>query len=391
MNAERWLQIEELYNRAREWETDKREALLKEACGGDNELCREVWSLLAAGNLPISVLDHSVDHIPQTALLKPGTRIGSYEVESLLGHGGMGIVYRASDLRLHRPVAIKLLANDTAGGEARSRFRREARMASSLNHPHILTVFDAGEFEGREYLVTEFIDQGTMRSWVKAERRTWRQVVELLVGVADGLAAAHAAGILHRDIKPDNILVAKNGYAKLADFGLAKLLDGAQSDPANSLHSHQTIPGVITGTILYMSPEQASGKPVDARSDVFSFGIVLYEMLAGRPPFAGATFVEQLDTLFHQAPAAFPRIFHRVCAWSWRRRWRKTRRNDIRRCGRWSSIFAGCCGSTPVSIEERIAGNSSPRPLWRWRSSRLAPHGGCAGRPVPMVAPDPRF
>src|SRR2546426_11591441 len=151
-------------------------------------------------------------------------------------------------------------------------------MASSLNHPHILTVYDAGELDERQYLVTEFVDGGTLNTWARAEKRTWRQVVELLVGVADGLAAAHKAGILHRDIKPENILVAKNGYAKLADFGLAKLLENI--DPKNvatkTISAGPTRPGLVVGTVAYMSPEQAGGKQVDARSDIFSFGIVLY-------------------------------------------------------------------------------------------------------------------
>jgi serine/threonine protein kinase len=142
-------------------------------------------------------------------------------------------------------------------------------MASSLNHPHILTVHDAGEFDGRQYLVTEFVDGGTLKDWGRAEKRPWRQIVEMLVGVADGLAAAHAAGILHRDIKPASILVAKNGYAKLADFGLAKLEERiGESDPAKNLIEEPTRPGMIRGTIPYMSPEQASGLPLDARSDI---------------------------------------------------------------------------------------------------------------------------
>src|SRR5437016_12775528 len=147
--------------------------------------------------------------------LAPGVQIRCYRIESKLGEGGMGSVYRALDIKLNRPVAIKFLSNELADAAARRRFQREAQMASSLNHPHILTVYDAGEFEGRQYLVTEFIDGGTLDHWVREKERTWREIVELLTGVADGLATAHAAGILHRDVKPGNILVAKNGYAKL--------------------------------------------------------------------------------------------------------------------------------------------------------------------------------
>ncbi|HXI12251.1 MAG TPA: protein kinase [Thermoanaerobaculia bacterium] len=235
--------------------------------------------------------------------MKPGTRIGSYEIVSPLGSGGMGTVYRALDTKLNRPVAIKFLSNELADPAARRRFQREAQLASSLNHPHILTVHDAGEFDGRQYLVTEFVDGWTLKDWARAEKRTWRQIVELLAGVADGLSAAHAAGITHRDIKPANILVARNGYAKLADFGLAKLAQtSTPEDVTAQLWDDLTRPGMIVGTVEYMCPEQASGLPLDARCDVFSFGVVLYEMLARRKPFAGATDLEVLKTISHGTP-----------------------------------------------------------------------------------------
>src|SRR5215472_1046974 len=155
--------------------------------------------------------------------LPAGVRIGPYQIEGLLGTGGMGQVYQAVDTRLGRTVAIKFLSAALADATGRRRFQREGQMASSLNHPHILTVYDVGEFEGRQYLVIEFAHGGTLGDWARHEKRTPREVVDLLTGVADGLAAAHAANILHRDIKPANVLVTKNGYAKLADFGLAKL------------------------------------------------------------------------------------------------------------------------------------------------------------------------
>src|SRR6202451_1416762 len=160
---------------------------------------------------------------PSRKGLAPGTLIGAYCIEAPLGQGGMGTVYRALDTKLNRPVAIKVLSDDLADAGARRRFQREAQMASSLNHPHILTVYDVGEFEGRQYLVTEFVDGGTLKNWIQRQPRNWEDIAQLLTGVADGLATAHQAGILHRDIKPDNILVTTSGYAKLADFGLAKL------------------------------------------------------------------------------------------------------------------------------------------------------------------------
>ena len=235
--------------------------------------------------------------------MAPGTRLGPYEIVAKLGEGGMGEVYRATDTRLNRPVAIKFLSAEIADEHSRRRFQQEAKTASSLNHPHILTVHEAGEIGGRQYLVTEFIDGGTLRAWAREEKRTWRQVVELLAGMADGLACAHEARILHRDVKPENILVTKSGYAKLADFGLAKLLEISRPEEVTrTITEQRTRPGVVMGTIAYMSPEQASGKAVDARSDIFSLGAVLYEMLAGSRPFTGTSDLEVLQAVIHRSP-----------------------------------------------------------------------------------------
>ena len=236
--------------------------------------------------------------------LAPGTAIGVYRLDQLRGQGGMGTVYAATDTKLNRTVAIKVLSTDVADSTARWRFQREAQLASSINHPHILTVHDVDEFEGRQYLVTELVDGGTLRDWIKAGRRDWHDIVEILVGVADGLAAAHEAGILHRDIKPANILLTKSGYAKLADFGLAKLETSPVALTRTDVES--TRPGVIVGTVAYMSPEQATGQPVDARSDIFSFAVVLYELLAGRRPFEGATDIDVLHAIVNLPPNPLP-------------------------------------------------------------------------------------
>ncbi len=269
----------------------------------DPEVRREVESLLARQG---SALDRPAWEAMTEAggtQAVPAKVAGRYEIQGKLGEGGMGVVYRALDTRLNRPCAIKFLSGDLADVSARHRFQREAQTASSLNHPHILTVYDAGEFEGRQYLVAEFVDGGTLKTWVRSAKPTWRQIVELLAGPADGLAAAHAAGILHRDIKPDNILIGHSGYAKLADFGLAKLAEAADADLTRTLTEGRTRPGMIIGTIPYMSPEQASGKPVDARGDIFSFGVLLYEMLGGRRPFTGNTDLQVLQAIQH-SPAA---------------------------------------------------------------------------------------
>jgi eukaryotic-like serine/threonine-protein kinase len=296
-----WTDLEGLFHEALAHAPADRAAFLEERCAGRPELRAEVDALLrsheAAGNaedLPEMIRTNGRQPLAEQ-------QIGPYRILSRIGAGGMGEVYRALDSKFNRMVAIKFLSEDLADTSTRRRFQREAQLVSSLNHPHILTVHDTGEFEGRQYLVTEWVDGGTLKDWARREPRTWRQVVELLAGVADGLAAAHAAGILHRDIKPENILVAKNGYAKLADFGVAKLDEPAiPEDLTRTVTDGRTRPGVIVGTIAYMSPEQASGKPVDARSDIFSFGVVLYEMLTGRRPFEGDTDLERLQAVVNQ-------------------------------------------------------------------------------------------
>src|SRR5262245_33272017 len=258
MSPERWRQIQDLFDKARACEPGKRAALLEDVCNGDEELRGEIeWMLAHQDEAKDFIRAPAVDLAAMSLAADPGASMagsslglatgtvsGSYRIESQLGKGGMGVVYRAVDTKLNRPVAIKFLSEDLADAATRRRFQREAQVASSLNHPHILTVHDIGEYEGRQYLVTEFVDGGTLKDWARAEKRTWKQVVELLSGVADGLAAAHSAGILHRDIKPANILVAKNGYAKLADFGLAKLAENARPDVPPTLTEGPTRSGM---------------------------------------------------------------------------------------------------------------------------------------------------
>jgi serine/threonine protein kinase len=238
--------------------------------------------------------------------ITPGAIVGAYRIDLLVGEGGVGQVYRAYDTRLRRSVALKMLRGPV-DALARRRFEREAIAASGLNHPHILTVHEVGEVDGQPYLVTEFVDGGTLAAWADSRPRASREILELLSGVADGLAAAHEAGILHRDIKPQNILVTRSGYAKLADFGLATLA----GEPEGSTHavtatSLNTEPGLIVGTAAYMSPEQVSGRPLDGRSDIFSFGIVLYELLSGRRPFHGANSIAVMHAIASEPAAALP-------------------------------------------------------------------------------------
>jgi eukaryotic-like serine/threonine-protein kinase len=301
-NPERWHLLETLYQAALEQPAGQRAQYLRENCP-DESLRREVESLLGYSPEGDPLLRNS----PWAAgeALTARASIGPYVIEERIGAGGMGEVYRARDPKLNRPVAVKLLSDRIADPAARRRFQREAQMASSLNHPHILTVYDAGEFEGRQYLVTEYVDGGTLRQWT-APSRTWRHAVDLLAGVADGLAAAHAANILHRDIKPENILLTRSGYAKLADFGLAKLAERRSATGVDETETVGTRPGMVLGTPAYMSPEQAAGAALDARSDIFSFGVVLYEALSSVRPFRAASDVDLLHAIIHDAPGTLP-------------------------------------------------------------------------------------
>jgi Tol biopolymer transport system component/predicted Ser/Thr protein kinase len=231
-----------------------------------------------------------------------GTTIGQYRVEKEIGKGGMGIVYLARDLSLNRPVAVKFLSPHVSDEGSRRRFQQEAQTASALNHPHILTVHAAGSADEQLYLVTEWIDGGTLREWLHRAQPSLRQKLELILPIADALATAHDAGILHRDIKPENILVSKTGHAKLADFGLAKVIEAADDNMATKTLGEITRAGTVVGTIAYMSPEQVSGGAADRRSDIFSFGILLYELLAGARPFQGRSDLLVLEAIRSAEP-----------------------------------------------------------------------------------------
>jgi len=299
-------QIQALLRAALERPPSERASFVSQLAGGDDELNRSVQRLLTQQSATEFGGDRSA---ASAADLSAGTLLGQFRIDGVLGRGGMGVVYRATDTKLDRPVAIKFLSSTVTNADANVRFRQEAKTASSLNHPHIVTVHDVGERDGHPYIVSELVDGGTLEDWAAAtRRRTWRQSVELLVGVADALAAAHAAGVLHRDVKPGNILIGSNGYAKLADFGLAKLIDrearGGGQHRADA--ARITGAGVVVGTVAYMSPEQATGQPLDARSDIFSFGIVLYELLAGRRPFEAANDIGILNAIAHTAPPPLP-------------------------------------------------------------------------------------
>jgi eukaryotic-like serine/threonine-protein kinase len=268
--------------------------------------------------------------------LSEGTRLGRYEIRSQIGAGGMGEVYLAQDTKLDRKVALKILPSDLASNSDRmERFIREAKSAAALNHPHIAQVFEIGEQDGSHFIAMEFIDGVTLRDKIYRERPELRKLLRVLQQVAEGLSKAHAAGIVHRDLKPDNIMITRDGFAKVLDFGLAKLVEKSgpgldQSDNSNAptnVMQQGSVAGMVMGTVGYMSPEQAQGKTneTDQRSDIFSFGCILFEAITGKKAFEGDSIIKSLHSLIYEpaplikdfnpsAPAELQRIVRRCLA-----------------------------------------------------------------------------
>jgi eukaryotic-like serine/threonine-protein kinase len=236
-------------------------------------------------------------------LLPPETRLGPYAIRSLLGSGGMGEVYLAHDTRLGRDVAVKVLPEAVSGNhDRRRRFEQEARAAASLNHPGILAVHDVGWHEGSPYIVSELLEGETLRARLGKGSFTVKQALEVAIPLARALAVAHEKGIVHRDLKPENVFLTRDGQVKVLDFGLAKLLLVPEPGPESQIDTRSTASGIVLGTAAYMSPEQVRGHGTDAQSDVFSFGVVLYEMLAGRLPFRGDSAADVMAAVLHQEP-----------------------------------------------------------------------------------------
>jgi len=292
----------------------ERDAFLDEACDGNPELRRAVDAVLTGqGEVSAPGSADTTYWNPKQAALTAGARLGPFEIQSFVGAGGMGEVYKGRDTRLGRAVAIKVLPPDLAASpERRHRFEQEARAVSQLNHPNICTLYDVGEQAGRPFIAMEFLDGRTLKDSILGRPMAIDRVLDLSIQIADGLQAAHAQGIVHRDIKPANIFVTATGYAKILDFGLAKafgsssqrLLELALAGPASA----ETRAGVIVGTVPYMSPEQALGGHLDHRSDIFSFGAVLYEMATGTAPFRGHTTAAVFDAILHSTPAVPVRL-----------------------------------------------------------------------------------
>ncbi len=306
MDRERWQQIDKLLSSVLQLDPDQRKAFLDTACAGDAGLRREMEELLRAhdqaGGLleqpPLQELDLEPSADQKTDALI-GKRLGFFQVEELIGAGGMGRVYRARDTRLPRYVALKVLPEEYGEDVERvRRFKREAQAASALNHPNILTVHDIGESEGKLYLATEYIEGQTLRQRLMKGRLAVKEALDLGIQIAGALAVAHRAGIVHRDVKPENIMIRPDGLAKVLDFGLARVTE--QETEASG--GATTKSGIIMGTAGYMSPEQVQGAKLDERSDIFSFGAVLYEMLTARRAFQRDSTSQTLAAIVDEEP-----------------------------------------------------------------------------------------
>src|SRR6266498_3585101 len=324
MSPEQWQKIHELFEAAIERPVEERAVFLARACAGDEETRRRVEAMLVADEREDLLMDRpwrqAVDTfapsntIPDDSQSYSGEMIGVYRLIKELGRGGMGTVYLAYDTRLERRAALKLLPSHLVNNPERvRRFQREARSVSALNHPNIITIYDFGQENGRDYIVSEFVEGRTLRDVVGGPDVSLNQILDIVIQVASALEAAHAAGIVHRDIKPENIMLRPDGYAKVLDFGLAKLTEPesgdneAQTDTSGMCTDFETRTGILIGTVTYMSPEQVRGQKVDGRSDLFSLGVVLYELITGHQPFGGETWHHTMVAITDSEPPPIAR------------------------------------------------------------------------------------
>jgi serine/threonine protein kinase len=308
MDAEQYKKVDELLDAVLELEPQNRPAFLDKACGSNLQLRREIESLLETTNKLGDFIETPAMEVAAQSLAEDsdlyftGKQIAHYKIISLLGSGGMGEVYLAEDSRMHRKLALKLLPTHfTKNTDRIVRFQRESRAVSALNHPNIITIYEIGEDQDIHFIASEFIEGETLRKKIHRGKLSVKEAIDITVQTANALSAAHAAGIVHRDIKPENIMIRRDGYIKVLDFGLVKL---TEVNPVNdSLQlSPSTQSGTVLGTVNYMSPEQALGQEVDQRTDIFSLGVVLYEMMTGQSPFKGATVASTFDAILNKQP-----------------------------------------------------------------------------------------
>jgi serine/threonine-protein kinase len=318
MVDENWQKVREVFDAALRQEPEVRQNYINEACGDDKDLLTEVESLFSSFDksddfMEMPAVAQVADIIESdTKTLETGTRFGHYEIIGQIGIGGMGEVYLAKDQKLDRRVAIKILNVKFSRDESNlKRFVREAKAASALNHPNILVIHEIGESEDAHYIVSEFIEGRTLREVLTQSQMSLGEVLDVAIQIASALSAAHGVHLVHRDIKPENVMVRPDGYVKVLDFGLAKLVEQENKSfigLEDATTRNQTAKGVILGTVNYMSPEQAKGEWVDERTDIFSFGVVIYEMTAGKAPFASDSMSETFANLINAEPQSLSRF-----------------------------------------------------------------------------------
>src|SRR5262245_19552615 len=308
MTPERYKQIKSIFQSAVELPRSEQAIFLDEACSGDEGLRREIEDLLSSHGRVKDSIEAIASEVAAAMLAEPqsrsliGRQIGAYQIIEQIGRGGMGEVYLAQDGRLGRKVALKLLpAKFAADAERVRRFEQEARSASALNHPNVIVIFEIGAADGAHYIATEYVAGQNLRQMMAGERMSFGAALSVATQVTNALVEAHKAGVLHRDIKPENLMVRPDGVVKVLDFGLAKLLD-RRPEFANDAGG-STASGMVMGTARYMSPEQARGQEVDARTDIFSLGVTLYEMIAGKAPFDGRTSMDVIAAILPVDPA----------------------------------------------------------------------------------------
>ncbi|MEO5857525.1 MAG: protein kinase [Pyrinomonadaceae bacterium] len=314
MNPEKWKSVKALFDASADMEPAERLHFLDRECGSDPELRAEVERLLSSSEDAEQFLEKPAaahiasDILEPKGMLQAGDRFAHYKILRQIGVGGMGEVYLAADEKLDRRVAIKILNERFGSNDSHlQRFIREAKAASSLNHPNILVIHEINVDDDANFIVSEYVEGRTLRDLIGGNELTSATAIDIVIQIAEALAAAHGAGIVHRDIKPENIVVRPDGYVKVLDFGLAKLMTpdkGLLAPGHDGATQDQTAQGVIMGTVSYMSPEQAKGEAVDERTDIFSLGVVLYELLAGRTPFQGPTLSETFANVINAEPPA---------------------------------------------------------------------------------------